>query len=606
MRKTFWNKALCLLMSSAMVLSLAACGTSSTQEETQPEATTAAVTQTDSSQEDAADTVIYSNITTTQGDEFVEAEAIAIKDGSITYIGAKDGADAYIGDDTQVLDYSDSYVLPGLIDGHTHAYVSAENKVCDFNLTECKNADECIEVIKKYVEENPKDFYNGYGWLDAMFDNGMPTADLLDAIDTDSPIYIKSEDCHSCWTNTAMMEKCGITSESENPKGGVIEHYENGQPAGCFRDTAMDTLIKPNVPVYSVDEYKDILLLAQDEYIALGYTSYNDVIIDVDSADNIVEAYHELDEEGKLKCYVNASYIVNNNEEALDNVQHVKDLADETAGEHFKLTDIKFFMDGITESCTSYMSEAYNNNPDNYGVDRWEGEESTQRLYDAVTLCNDLGLVAHFHAIGDAAVSKALDAAEYAKEHSTNPDMRNVMTHIQFISDEDCQRFADLNMYASCDFGWCYTDNAEMNDDPDYQNIEITNLGEERVNEEMRYKSLLDAGVTVAFATDYPATSNVDPFMCMELGVTRMHDGMESTINDPEEAVTNEDVLRAITINTAEQLGRDSETGSLEVGKKANFIVINQDLLHIDANDYYDGTQVLHSYIDGNEVYTAK
>ncbi len=550
------------------------------------------------------DTVVYSNVTTVTADgSYLTAEAIGIKDGIICYVGSKDGVQGMLAADTRIVDYSDDYIYPGFIDGHCHAYVSGENQVCDFDLVDCKSVDEYVAKISAYIEANPKDFYIGYGWLDVYFENGQPTADILDAIDTDSPIYIKSEDCHSCWTNTAMMDRCGITSETENPNGGVIEHLSNGEPSGCFRDTAMDMLIKPNVPVYSVEAYMDILLLAQEDYLALGYSAYNDVIIDEYSIDNIVEAYHRLDTEGKLIAYVNVSCVVNNNEAVFDQIRHIKELADTTAGDHFRITDVKFFMDGITESCTAAMCEPYVNDSDNYGVDRWGGEEGTARLNEAVTLCNDLGLVAHFHAIGDAAVTKALDAVEYAKAHSVNTDIRNSVTHIEFISDEDIARFAALDVIASCDFGWCYTESAEMTGDENYENIEVVNLGAERIGSVQRYETMLNSGITVAYATDYPATCNVDPFLCIETGAARMYEGMESTAcNRPTECMDVRDILTAITGNAAYQIQREDEIGTIEVGKRANFIVLDHDLLAMEINDIYDSVQIIASYIDGSDV----
>lgn len=305
------KKGIALTIAMNMMLCLVACGSSNNPENN---------TSVDSSE--VADKIVYANFYSEEGQD---VQAVAMKDGLILFAGNKEDAEQYMNKSTEVIDYTDQYAMPGFIDGHTHSYVSAENTICDFNLVNCQKAEECVAIINKYVKENPKDFYIGYGWLDSMFEGGMPTAQLLEKIDTDSPIYIKSEDCHSCWTNSAMMERCHITKDTENPIGGVVEHYKNGEPAGCFRDTAMDLLIKPNVPVYSVEQYKEILEKSMNDYIALGYTAYNDVLIDVTSADNIVEAYHELDQEGKLKAYVNATYIVNNDEKIFDNLEHIKE-----------------------------------------------------------------------------------------------------------------------------------------------------------------------------------------------------------------------------------------------------------------------------------------
>lgn len=146
--------------------------------------------------------------------------------------------------------------------------------------------------------------------------------------------------------------------------------------------------------------------------------------------------------------------------------------------EAMAITDVKIFMDGIVESETAYVSQPYVGT-DQCGANRWPGEEAAVRLNDLTKRINDLGLVAHFHAIGDAAITKALDALEYARENSENKDIRNVITHLQMCSQEDIKRLAELNIIASADLGWA----PSISEDLGQQNIELLNVGENVLSE---------------------------------------------------------------------------------------------------------------------------
>lgn len=557
----------------------------------------AAKTTAPAAAEELCDEVVYGTIYTSN-ESSMHAEAMAIKDGKIVYIGDRAGAEGYIGANTVVTDYSGSFIMPGFVDGHVHIYIDAENQA-GFRFGESleQTQEAYLNILKEYVEANPDlEIYKGFGWLDSAFIGGTPTAAMLDEICADKPIFIESEDCHSCWINTKMLEMTGVTADTPDPIGGKVEHDQNGNPNGCFRDTAMDTLVKPFVPIYSVDEYKEMLLDAQDKMLSLGYTAMVDVIIDPQSADNICQAYYELDQEGKLKIKVNEALVVNNTENYVSDLEHVKALSEKYHGTHFQITDVKIFMDGIVESETAYVSKPYVGT-EQYGADRWPGEEGTQRLYDLTKRINDLGLVAHFHAIGDAAITKALDAIEYVRENSENKDIRNVITHLQMCSQEDIQRMVKLNVIASADLGWA----PSVSEDLGVENIELLNVGEERNNAMYPYGSMLDAGVTVAYATDYPAGPIIFPLVNLHAGITREHLGFESMMRNAEEALTIDQALKAMTITGAYQLGREAETGSLEVGKYADFIVFKQDLTAIDPFDIYLA-EYLAVYAEGENV----
>ena len=543
-----------------------------------------------SKQKEIADTIVYGNIYLSENNY---VEAMAIKDGKIICLGTTEEVDEYLSYNTAIADYSDNFIMAGFIDGHVHAYVDAENSA-GFILSDCESQteEEYLKVIKEYIEANPdKEIYEGFGWLDSAFIGGSPTAAALDEICSDKPIFIKSEDCHSCWCNTKMMEMAGITSSTSDPIGGKIEKDSNGNPSGCFRDTAMDELIKPYVPVYSVDEYVELLKTEQDKLLKYGYTAYNDVIIDPSSAANICEAYYNLDKAGLLKVDVNVSILINNSENYIEDLNKVIELKEKYDTENFKITDIKIFMDGIVESETAYVSVPYENS-DSVGADRWP---NTNRLYDLVKRINDAGLVAHFHAIGDAAITKALDAIEYARKNSTNNSVRNCITHFQMISDNDIKRMKQLNVIAVANLGWAPSTNSELGN----ENIEEINVGKQRNEAMYPFKTIIDEGIITSYATDYPAGPVDYSIYNIEAGVTRQILNYSSTLRNGAECISIYEALKCMSENGAYQLGRENEIGKLEVGYEADFIVLNEDITTVEPKSLVYDVHILETYTDG-------
>lgn len=547
-----------------------------------------------------ADLIYYGSIFTAN-DNYDTVEAMAVKDGKIVYVGDKAGAESYKGDDTKVEDCGDNSIIPGFIDGHVHVYIDGENQKA-FKLGDCpeQTKEAYLEAIRTYVEEHPdEEIYRGFGWLDTAFIGETPTREMLDEICPDKPIYIKSEDCHSCWINTKMLEMTPITKDTEDPIGGKIERDKEGNPNGCIRDTAMDLLVKPSLPPFSVAEYEEYLKYAQNKMVENGYTTYNDVLIEPESADHICEAYYNLAQKGELITEVNLAVVVNNSENYVKDLEHIIELRDKFSCDQVKISDVKIFMDGIVESKTAFLSKPYENS-DSVGADRWPGEDGTERLYDLAKRINDAGMVAHFHAIGDAAITKAIDAIEYTRQNSENKDIRNVITHLQMISDKDIQRMADLNIIASCDLGWA----PQASKDVGQENIEGLNVGKERNDAMYPFASMFYSGVYMAYATDFPANLCLDPVYNMQAGISRKIFSIDSTARNTKEAIYMEDALEIMTNHGAYQLGREKETGTLEVGKEADFIVFSDNLFELDYDTVSLETIHTATYSDGKLVYS--
>ena len=550
---------------------------------------------------DAADKVILGNIYT--GNEYVEA--LAIEGDTIAYAGDEAGVQAYIDDATEVTTLEEGQlVTAGLGDGHTHVaavMTALSGKTCDLSVAPNRSLSECVDIITQYVADNPDEtVYIGKGWINSAFENGCPTADILDAICADKPMMFSSADGHSYWVNTAMMELAGVTKDTPQPKGGTIELDENGEPNGCFRDTAM-YMIKNALPLTSVETYKENIKTAQELYASNGYTSYIEIIANEQSDPvqaPLAEAYEELDQAGELILDVQGGFVLNNSEDALEVLDTAIALKEQTAGGRFELTTIKIYMDGVIEGATAYMSESYEHREDYYGAGRWTEAEDLDLLTQIIVKANEAGLTVHFHAIGDQAVADAVECVEraYAEIGQSVLDARNAITHLQVVQDETMTEMAELNMIAVLN-PWAYKA------DGFYDETEVVFLGEERASEEYPMKSFLDSGVTASFGTDYGGSVIYKSMVCYHVLTARTADDNdpESTLN-PEECLSRTEALDAMTKTVAYQLHREERAGTLDVGKEASLVIFSQNILTVPDDDIVS-TEIVRTMSGGEWVY---
>lgn len=545
-----------------------------------------------------ADTVVFGNIYTgTDGDTL--SEALAIKDGKFIFVGDKETAQKYIGANTKIIDKPDGMVMSGMTDAHTHitmAYQTAKDQV---DLSVASTVDEYVAIIKDFIVSHPDiDIVTGMGWQYEAFANETPTKDILDAISLERPIYIRSSDSHSAWVNSAMFARMGITKDTVDPVGGEIKRDAEGNPAGMIKETVIGMYAKPLIPTSSVEEYKEMIMSAQKEYASLGYTAYVEVFIDAPAANEaLFKAYEELDKEGKLLLHTQAAWTISNNDKAKEELSHAIELRESAKGGMFELTDIKFFMDGVAESYGAFFSESYADEPENYGLERWPGE-SFNLLVDCVAMALENNFIPHFHAIGDAAVTRALDAIESARVKVPDASgIHAVITHLEIIKDSDFARFKELNVIAAANLAW----GSKVNEE--HYEMEVKKIGAERAAKAYPYKTLADAGATLSFATDYPPGSVALPFGGFSVGISRtILDLEELERGAKDESLTRIEALDALTKNGAKEMRQDNYRGTIEVGKNADFIIIDENLLTcLEGKSAL--TVVLNTFVEGKEIF---
>lgn len=287
MKKSILKKALVVMMSVGMILSLAACG----GEEKEP-----------------SNIIIKNAAVYTVDENNPEAEAVVVRDGIIEYVGDEDGAMEYEDGDSKVIDMDGGTVMPSMVDGHMHPAESAISYYFEIGLQEVISVEDYCAVIEDFVKEHPdNEVYTGSGYMRSLWDSVGPRKETLDEIVPDKPVILTSADGHSVWVNSKALEMAGITKDTEDPEGGIIQRDpETGEAAGLLQESAMN-LVADLKPEYTKEEYKEAITWLQGWLNEKGVTTVYDGMIPLDN-ENYYMAYQEMAEAGELTIRVRGDF----------------------------------------------------------------------------------------------------------------------------------------------------------------------------------------------------------------------------------------------------------------------------------------------------------
>jgi predicted amidohydrolase YtcJ len=534
------------------------------------------------------------------------ASAVAIAGGKFVYVGTDAGAEAFIGPDTQVEELGGRLLMPTFFEGHAH-FTKATSTVVGINLAGYQGEAEYVEACRRYIQAHPGiKALRGQGYLEATFPGAGPRRQAMDAASADIPIVLQAETLHSVWANTAAIRMAGITRDTPDPENGRIERGPDGEPSGCFRESAQNLMLDA-LPDFSVEEYEQGILSYQDMAHKFGFSGAYDPWLYAGS--NAVEALKSLDRKGKLTMRLRGAYWADPHRgpEQVEALAAARD-RDNIGGNLFHINAVKFFMDGVLESVTAFLLQPYQK-----AVGRpagWRGDQiwDPDNMNRVVAAVDKAGMGIHVHCAGDAAVKQTLNAIEYAEKTNGKRDARHCITHIFLIDPADIRRFTDLDVVAMTNSYWFQIDDTYV--------VNGSYTGEDRIAHTYPEQCLFGAGLKVANASDYPVTAEPNPFVGIELGVTRIPpDNYHPWVSDyddpmfhkplwPEERASVRDMLDSFTVNQAYANFLERETGSIEVGKSADLIVSDRNILTAAPEDI--GTaRVLKTLFMGKTVYEA-
>jgi predicted amidohydrolase YtcJ len=530
------------------------------------------------------------------------AEALAVRDGQIQAVGTDDDIRQVTGPGTRVVDLHGRIALPAFGDAHVHA-VSGGLESLRCNLLGLRTRHDSLAAVAAYSSGlHPGTWVLGGGWTMTAFPGGLPTAADLDSVTGGRPAFLPNRDHHSAWVNTAALELAGVDAGTPDPPDGRIERDGAGRPTGALHDGAM-RLVADHVPPASAADLRAGLLAAQAYLHSLGITRFQDACVGAAAElgmPDVFDTYRQAAADGLLTCHVVGAQWWDRRR-GPGQVDTLLARREQASSGRFRATTVKLMLDGVCETFTAAMSTPY---LDGHG----HATDHQGRLFIEPEALNDATrrLAAerfqlHFHAIGDRAVSTALDALE-ALPAAQRQASRHHLAHLQFIAPQDLGRFKALDVVANFQPLWACSD-VQM------EQLTLPFVDPEYAAWQYQIGSLARRGTRIAFGSDWPISS-ADPLQEMHVAVNRVRSKRLGGRDDPErenpflpeQAITVDDAIGAFTAGVDWINHEENAVGRLQPGMRADIAVLDQDL-YAAPPDAIGGTSVVMTVASGQIVF---
>lgn len=545
---------------------------------------------------DSASMLIYGGTIYTVDSTSVTAEAVAIKDNKIVFVGSLQEAEAYKNEQTQTIDLKGKTMTPGLIEGHGHFMGLGYNEL-NLDLMKTTSYQAIVDAVAERVKNSePGEWITGRGWHQSKWDSmpaetihGFQTHHLLSAVSPDNPVYLRHASGHAGFANAKAMEIAGLQKlaldgvKKYEVEGGEVLVDASGQPTGVFNERAQ-TLITQHIPEKTPETDIKAFELAVAACHKNGITSFHDAGIPKET----IELYKTMKSEGKMKTRIYA--MLTGWDKELINEWYNSGVMIDT--DHlFTIRSIKLNCDGALGSRGAWLLEPYSDRPDHFG------HETLPMDFVKETAINGLkhGFQVCAHAIGDRANREILDRYEIAMKEVSNEinDHRFRIEHAQHLHPDDIPRFAELQVIPAMQA-------VHMSSDRPWA---IDRLGEKRIKEgAYMWQDLLQSGVPIVNGTDVPVEP-INPIASFYASVSRKTlKGMPKGGYEPEQKMTRAQALKSYTLDAAYGAFEDKIKGSISVGKLADFTIYNQDLMSV-PEDKILNTKVVMTIFNGEVVY---
>lgn len=546
------------------------------------------------------------------------AECVAIKDGKFVFVGSDVDADEYIGGNTVVTDCNGGSILPGFCDSHMHFGVSVRRfGVADLNdMVEDFSSQTPEEILKElqsrvkaFADAHPDDaVIHGSGWDRTWFDGALGgktyklTRHDIDAVVPDRPVALDSSCGHICLLNTKALELAGIDKNFPDPQGGSIRREADGTPDGYISETSAIREICALIPgfEYSNAQQKKALMDSQDFFASRGFT----YLCDCMRMENMYELFKEMAENGELKVRVDGVFNCKDatGDEDMEKAVSEKGIFD--VDDVFKVNTVKYFID--EDFCMMEpFDKAYiedNGLPEDFGVNNllWDIDNYKKSMEKA----KKAGFNIHVHSYGDKATHETILSVLNARKVNPDEKLRDIIAHIFFIKPEDTKLMAEYGIIGSIQPQW---ESANAVDTAPVLNM----VGEERFKGLFPNGSLARAGVRLANGSDFTVTMS-NALEGITAAMTRRFAKSDKNYEEfkdvpalnPDEKTTLKDSIMGWTINGAYQFGREDITGSIEVGKSAELVVLNGDIEKTPVEDICL-MKVMETVFKGQTTYKA-
>ncbi len=514
-----------------------------------------------------------------------EAQALAVSGGKVAYVGDDSHAQAWIGKDTRVLKLKGESVLPGLIDGHIHLMEgSLDLDLCSLDDARLTVA-EVAPIVRDCSARSPG--------KQLLVVAGLNTADFhadrsrIDAMLPNRPLLMYSSDGHSAWANSAALKLAHIDRKTKDPESGHVERDSKGEPTGYLIDDAVG-LVADIVSKPTEEKRQQMLLRGLHDITADGITT----IMEANTSAETVKTYVELARQGRLHTRVTMA--LGSEGEATDaefaRLRELRALAESQPGVRADI--IKLFNDGVMEypTQTAAMLEPYLDAKGKPTKNSGPLYHEIGPLTTFIRRADAEGFGVHIHAIGDRAARVGLDAFADARAHGSKRSYS--MAHLELVDPTDIPRFKELDVIACLQLFWAYPDNYSVD-------AVLPYIGKERQSRLYPARSFIAAGATIAGGSDW-SVSTFNVFDAIAVAMSRTNPtGAKPGVLGEGEKLTLREMLTAYTINAARMLKRESEVGSLEVGKAGDVVVLDRHLDDASSVEDVRSTKVAYTFTDG-------
>ncbi len=530
--------------------------------------------------------VMNANIVTIDKDN-PRAEAVAVIGEELIAVTSNSAIQAYIGDDTEVVDAAGRLVIPGFNDAHAHygglnseyielRYITDQNIITD-------------RVRERVAQVEPGVLIRGGHWEHEMFDDKQwPTKELLDEVAPDNPVALSRADGHSTLVNSYVLRASGITNDTPDPPGGEIQRDPvTGEATGIFKESASRLLSYNAVEVERTPE-EQAALREQGWDAMLEYTRSLGVTSIQHPGGGNAQTYQRMMDEGKLTVRVDVAGTLTADPGRLDRFDELRQEYP-AEGNWIRFGYLKGFIDGTLGSGTAMFFEPFEDEPDKRGLPQMSYEELEERIVASDARGFQIGI----HAIGTEANNWILNAYEKAQEVNGLRDSRHRSEHAQILIDEDIPRFAELGVVASMQPTHCITD----------KRFAEKRIGLERSKGAYAWRRLLDAGVKIAFGTDY-SVEPLPPLEGIYAAVTRKDRlGEPGDGWFPDQKLTAEEAIELYTLGAAYAQFMEDRKGILKEGYLADMVIYDRDFMTLREEEIMQAL-VDYTIVGGKVVYT--
>lgn len=536
-----------------------------------------------------ADLVLYGGKVVTVDEEFSIHEAVAVRQDKIVFVGTNRDVERYILPSTTVIDLEGQLVLPGLIDAHAHLH-SLGDELTSLNITGSQSYQEVIDAVAIRVQSTkPGEWIVGGRWdQNDWEEKAFPEHDPLSEVSPNNPVYLTRIDGNAAFANEKALEIAGITKDTPDPVGGFIIRKENGEPTGVLVNRAMN-LVSDNIPADSEEQMKQKFLKAVRSCLAVGLTGVHEAGI----GPHHIDLYKSLIDNGQLNMRV---YAMLGEEKDLpldmDLVGFFKKHRIPDYGSHMlSVRSIKLYFDGALGSRGAAFYLPYEDDPENTGLLR-----ITPEYIEAISKAAlEAGMGVNTHCIGIRGNRLCLEAYEKALKKSPKPDHRFRIEHAQIVEPQDVERFVSLGIIPAMQPTHCTSDMSFVED----------RVGAERATGAYAWRWFIDAGLVIPCGSDFPVESN-NPLLGIYAAVTRQDTtGSPQGGWHPEQRMSIEEAIKGFTIWAAYSAFQENVLGSIEVGKYADFTVLDKDIMEIDPKEILS-TKAVYTIVAGKIRYRAK